>query len=161
MAQKRKHWGQSSFVTHLCHPYVEISFLSLLPGTAEGGWKWPKTCHKKITLDYSWAQFSDGKTKSTHNGSFSLSYRTIRKTWMNSHFQIVDEQPLSSKNGPFAPTLYATFLDYSCDIHQSIHSQDNFEFPWYQHRYHQRIQLLERGVFNGCLLCQQNQGSLW
>ena len=26
-------------MTHLCHPYLEISFLSLLPGTAEGGWK--------------------------------------------------------------------------------------------------------------------------
>ena len=41
-AQKRKYWWQSSFVTHLCHPYLDISFLSLLPGTAEGGWRWQR-----------------------------------------------------------------------------------------------------------------------
>ena len=40
--QKVKNWNygcQSRFVTHHCHPYWVINLLSLLPGTAEGGWK--------------------------------------------------------------------------------------------------------------------------
>ena len=37
-----KNWNygcQSSFVTHHWHPYWVINFLSLLPCTAEGGWR--------------------------------------------------------------------------------------------------------------------------
>ena len=37
-----KNWNygcQCSFVTHHWHPYWVLNFLSLLPGTAEGGWR--------------------------------------------------------------------------------------------------------------------------
>ena len=44
-----KNWNygcQSSFVTHHWHPYWVINFLSLLPGTAKGGWR----CQSCVTL---------------------------------------------------------------------------------------------------------------
>ena len=36
--EAKKEW-QSSCATYLCHPYLDISSHSLLPGTAEGVWK--------------------------------------------------------------------------------------------------------------------------
>ena len=38
-ADRRAPNVRQPFVTHLCRPYLDISFLSLLPGSAEGGWK--------------------------------------------------------------------------------------------------------------------------
>ena len=100
MAQKRKHWGQSSLVTHLCHPFVEIPFfLSFLAQLKEDGSGQRRVTRKShlIVLEHSF-QMEKQNLHTTEVSPFHIGLyaelaeickKTCRKCRMNSHIQIV------------------------------------------------------------------------